>query len=243
MEFNRNEEFEKFKLQEETKKMEENGKIRYEIPCSQQPTAKYELLTKESRLNKAMLSKTNSSSTVVLLDDGKDLARNVCFGYLLSHQPSVLLQSKNDTAVCVLSHAKARISEFMRYLNRALSDRIIGVSVKLIMTDTDSVAYQVRYTVQVRRNKTTGEFLFPSTQAERVFKTRMGSDKFVEDIELILSGTPEMRLIVDRAHYSKDKCYYDGSRKKKVGLYSGEVNIPNMTISFQACGPKNYQYV
>ena len=113
--------------------------------------------------------------------------------------------------MCVLSHAKARISEFMRYLNRALFDRMNGVSVKLIMTDTDSVAYQVRYTVQVRRNKTTGEFLFPSTQAERVFKTRMRSHKFVEDIKLILSSTPEMQLIADRAHYSKDKCYYDGS--------------------------------
>ena len=61
-------------------------------------------------------------------------------------------------------------------------------------------------------------------------------------MELLLSGAPEMSRIIDRAHFIKNKIYFDPSRKKKVGLYTDEVPLPNMIVSFQACGPKNYQF-
>ena len=61
-------------------------------------------------------------------------------------------------------------------------------------------------------------------------------------IELFLSGAPETSRIVDHAHFVKNCGYYDTSRKKKLGLNADEVPLPNMIVSFQACGPKNYQF-
>ena len=51
-----------------------------------------------------------------------------------------------------------------------------------------------------------------------------------------------MSRIIDRAHFMKSAVYFDSIRKKKVGLYNDEVPLPNIIVSFQACGPKNYQF-
>ena len=178
----------------------------------------------------------------VMIFDNEEL-RRVCFGLVTSLRQQVTMRSKNDVAVSVLAHAKSRISEFVRKLNDCIPSRTFGMSIRLTMTDTDSAAYQVRFPVFLQRHKLTKKLLFDSPHTRDTVLANLGADKFKGHLELFLSGAPEMSRIIDRAHFTKDKVYFDPSRKKKVGLYTDEVPLPEMVISFQVCGPKNYQLV
>ena len=235
-----------FAAEEERKKAEceAKGKKYWEVPKSRQPRNKDVMKSKEEVVHQAMSRANNENTYVCLFDDKNGTARNVCFGFVSAPRKKVILTSKNDVAVVVLSHAKARISEFARYLNKALADHFRGVSVKLIMTDTDSCAYQIRYVTFLKRIKTSKKLVFASKEdADAVLNLSLGSNQLKRDIESILCGSVIMRRMVDRAHYEKHQPYFDDSRLKKVGLYTDEVPLPHMVVSFQACGPKNYQYI
>ena len=118
-----------------------------------------------------------------------------------------------------------------------LPTRLSGASIKLMMTDTDSIACSVHVPMLMRRNIDSGKLMFRSNSERDVILSNMGSDKLTAHVELILSG-PEMRRIIDRAHFEENAVYFDISRKKVVGLYSDEVPLPKMIITFQCAGPK-----
>ena len=120
---------------------------------------------------------------------------------------------------------------------------MFGVSIRLTMTDTDSAAYQVRFPVFLTTTHTDQETavqlaLHKGDSAGESWG-RQNSRSTWKCFCRVLQKCPR---IIDRAHFAKDKVYFDPSRKKKVGLYTDEVPLPNMVVSFQACGPKNYQY-
>ena len=219
---------------------ERDNKRYYEIPKSRQPANKNLLKTRDEAISKALYGKQNMNTSVIIFNNNE--LKSVCFGLVTSPRRDVQMRTKNDVAVSVLAHAKSRIAEFVHKLNRCLPNRMGGVSIRLAMTDTDSAAYQVRYPVFLRRVKKTKKLVFPSTKVRKTTLQNLGADKMKEHIELLLSGSPEMSRIVDRAHFIKNKVYFDPSRKKKVGLYTDEIPLPSMIVSFQACGPKNYQF-
>ena len=227
----------------EAKKIEceAKGKRFYEIPRSQQPTSKVDVKSRDDVINNALYGKKNGNTSIVLFDT-EDGIQSVCFGMVLCNREKINMQSKNDVAVSVLAHAKARIGEFFRVLNDCLPTRMMGASVKLMMTDTDSVAMKITYPVLLRRNAVTKELQFSGEEDRIETLSGLGSDKMKEHLETFLCGSPEMRKIVDRAHYDKGKIYYDDSRKKQVGLYTDEVPLPGLIVSFQCGGPKNYQF-
>ena len=212
----------------------------YEISKSQMPKNADKLKSRMEVINAAQYGRQNQDTSIVIFD--QEQLRSVCFGTITSLRKSRQMKSKNDVAVSVLAHAKSRISEFVRKVNDCLPSRLFGVSLRVTMTDTDSVAYQVRCPIFLQRHKLTKELIFSSPEVKQTVLDNLGADKFKEHIELFLSGSPEMSRIVDRAHFTKDKLYYDASRKKQVGLYADEIPLKNMITSFQACGPKNYQY-
>ena len=122
-----------------------------------------------------------------------------------------------------------------------LPTRLSGASMKLMMTDTDSIACSIHVPMLMRRNIDSGKLMLRSNSEKDVILSKMGSDKLKAHVELILSSSPEMRRIIDRAHFEENAVYFDESRKKVVGLYSDEVPLPKMIITFQCAGPKNYQ--
>ena len=134
-----------------------------------------------------------------------------CFGLVTSLIPRITMKSKNDVAFSVLAHAKSRISEFVQKLNDCLPRRLFGASINLTMTDTDSAAYQVRYPVFLQRNRVTLELLFDSEATKEMVMGNLGADKLKEHTELFLSDAPEMSCIVDRAHFTREKIYFDAS--------------------------------
>ena len=219
---------------------EQNNKTYYSIPKSRLPVNKNILKTRDQAINKALYGRQSNNTSVVIFDNEE--LKSVCFGLVTSPRQQVQMKSKNDVAVSVLAHAKSRISQFVRKLNKCLPDRLCGASIRLTMTDTDSVAYQVRFPVFLQRDKKSKELVFKSKKVRDTVLNNLGADKLKEHIELLLSGAPEMSRIIDRAHFVKNKVYFDPSRKKKVGLYADEIPLPSMIISFQACGPKNYQF-
>ena len=120
---------------------------------NRQPTNTNNLKNREETISKALYGRQNRNTSVVIFDNEE--LKSVCFGLVTSMRKSVQMKSKNDVAVSVLAHAKARISEFVRKLNDCLPSRMFGASVRLTMTDTDSVAYQVRFPVFLQRDKET----------------------------------------------------------------------------------------
>ena len=158
-----------------------------------------------------------------------------------STRQQVIMKSKNDVAVVVLAHAKARIGLFFRLMCDCLPTRLSGASIRLMMTDTDSIACSIHVPMLMRRNIDSGKLMFRSNSERDVILSNMDSDKVKAHVELILSGSPEMRRIIDRAHFEEHNVYFNDSRKKVVGLYSDEVPLPKMIITFQCAGPKNYQ--
>ena len=206
-------------------------------------TNKRKLYSQQQAINNAMRDKGRFSSTVVLFNRSKESYNSVCFGMVHTVKPKIQIKSKNDMAASVLAHAKARISKFVRHANMCLSNRFCGAEMSLIMTDTDSAAYQLRFPVVMRRNKTTKKLVFANEQRRDMIMQRvLGADNFKKHVELFLSIAPEMSRIVDRAHFDKKSIYYDNSRKKQVGLYTDETPLPKMITFFQTCAPKNYHY-
>lgn len=233
---------EDIKLREvEAKKAECEAKCKkfYQIPKSQQPTTN--IKSRDDIINSTLRQRRNRNTSVVLFDT-EDGIQSVCFGMVTCNKEKTNMQSKNDVAVSVLAHAKARIGEFFRILNDCLPTRMMGASIKLMMTDTDSVAMQITYPILLRRNARTKEIEFLGEKDRIETLSGLGSDKMKEHLEMFLCGSPEMRKIIDRAHYEKEKIYFDESRKKQVGLYTDEVPLPGLIVSFQCGGPKNYQF-
>ena len=72
------------------------------------------------------------------------------------------MKTKNDVAVRVLAYAKPRIGEFFRRMCACLSSRFCGASIKLMMTDTDSVACSVHVPILLILNRRTGRLAFES---------------------------------------------------------------------------------
>ena len=67
------------------------------------------------------------------------------------------MKSKNDFAV---SHAKARIGNFVKRLNDCLPSRMQDVNIQLTMTDTDSATYQIRFPEFFKKKKHTEKLVF-----------------------------------------------------------------------------------
>ena len=223
---------------------EEKNKRYYEIPKTQRPvTNKNKIYTQQQAISNAMRDKGRHSSTVVLFSRSKESYDSVCFGMAHTVRAKITMKSKNDVAASVLAHAKARISKFIRYASMCLSNRFCGAEMSLIMTDTDSASHQLRFPVVLRRNKKTKKLVFENEQVrEEMMQRMLGADNFKRHVKLFLSAAPEMSRIVDSAHFEKTTSYYDGSRKKQVGLYTDEVPLPKMIMFFQTCGPKNYHF-
>ena len=219
---------------------ESNNKRFYEIPKSRRPVNKNALKTREEAMSKALYGRQNQNTSIVLFD--QECLKSVCFGLVTSPRRRTLMKLKNDVAVSVLAFAKHRIANFTRKLNDCLASRLCSVSIRLVMSDTDSAAYQIRYPLFLKRDKTTKELLFRDETTKQKVLANLGADVFKGHIELFLSGAKEMSRIVDRAHFTKDKIYFDGSRKKQVGLYTDEKPLPAVIVCFQASAPKCYYF-
>lgn len=229
-------------LQRKREECEARGKKFWEIPQSQKPINKKNIKTRDEVVQNALRGKSNKNTTVVLFNTGDEGIQSVCFGMVSSPRTSIVMKSKNDVAIAVLSHAKARIGEFFRLVNDCLPSRMGGLSLKLMMTDTDSVALQATCTVLLRRNLITRQLEFRNEEEKESVMSGLGSDKMKRHIETFFCCSPEMCRIIDAAHYEKDAPYFDESRKKVVGLYTDETPLPGLIVSFQCVGPKNYQF-
>ena len=240
-----------FKVEEELKELmiakkriecEKRGKRFYQIPNSQLPVNKSNIKSREEVMSTALKGKLNKNSSVVLFNTDNGKISSICFGMLSTTRPQTIMRSKNDVAVSVLSHAKARIGEFYRLISDCLPSRFRGLSIHLMMTDTDSLALQASYPLLLKRNKVTKAISFKNEQDKKTTLSALGSDVMKEHLQSFLCCAPEMCNIIDRAHYKKDSIYFDGSRKKQVGLYTDETPLPKLITSFQCVGPKNYQF-
>ena len=237
-----------FQLYSKLKESEENNrrleceaknKKFYTIPDHMKPKGKTDLKTRSESIRSALYGKSNANVDVVLFS--KDSLHSICFGMISSTRQQATMKSKNDVAVVVLAHAKARIGLFFRLMCDCLPTRLSCASIKLMMTDTDSIACSIHVPILMRRNINSGKLMFRSNSERDAILSNMGSEKLKAHVELILSGSPEMRRIIDRAHFEEDAVYFGESRKKVVGLYSDKVPLPKMIITFQCSGPKNYQ--
>ena len=240
-----------YKIEEEVKDLliakkkidlESRGKRLYQIPPSQTPVNRRETKSKEEVIATVLRGKLNKNSNVVLFNSENGGMKSICFGMVSTTRNQIIMRTKNDVAVSVLSHAKARIGEFFKLLTDCLSSRFRGLSLHLMMTDTDSIALQASYPLLLKRNKATKEIVFNNEEDKEKTLSALGSDVMKEHLQTFLCCAPEMCSIIDRAHYKKDSVYYDGSRKKKVGLYTDEAPLPLHITTFQCIGPKNYQF-
>ena len=94
---------------------ERNNKNYYQVPKSRQPLNTNCLKSRDEVINKALYGRQNRNTSIVIFDN--DEMKSVCFGLITSQRQTVQMKSKNDVALSVLAHAKARISEFIRKLN------------------------------------------------------------------------------------------------------------------------------
>ena len=240
--FKLEQELKSIEIHKRKKKLEADGKKLFEIPKSQLPTEKNKLKPREEVLENSLRGKMNGNTTVVLFNGKEEGFESVCFGMVSSPRKKIVMQSKNDIAVVVLAHAKARIGTFFRLMNDCLPTRFNGLSLKLMMTDTDSVAIQASYLMLLRRNPFTKQIAFKNKEDKESTMSVLGSDKMKAHLETFLSCSPEMCRMTDAAHYKPNTVYFDASRKKEVGLYSDEAPLPKLIKSFQCIGPKNYQF-
>ena len=221
----------------------------YAVPACKLPInkAEAESKTRDESIKAWMRSRTNVDCNIVMFDDNSAYSRmkknNVCFGYGIATKSSMTLKTTMGMGMSVLSNAKARITQFARCVHQTLANRLPGLKLELTMTDTDSVTYYLSYLVLMLKDRRTKRLVFPSSQQEDFVLNRcLGVDSFKGQVELLLCASPEMRRMVDRAFFMPEKSYYDPSRKKKVGFYADEVPLDSLILSFQACGPKNYQF-
>ena len=116
----------------------------------------------------------------------------------------------------VLDYAKISISRFERRFRNVLGEA--GFSVDNVYTDTDSVCT-----------------LIYKTQVEEINQLEM-----VEEVERIKHKC--LNDVLDYSNYSEDSEYYDGSRKKQMGLMENEHPPPNLVFDTSAVGVKEYHH-
>ena len=165
-----------FEMEEEKRRYcEANNKKFFSISEHKLLKNKSELLSREETLRRELTYSNGCNTDVILFDsNGKDGYSSVCFGLVSTTRNHIVMKTKNDVAVVVLAYAKARIGQFFRLMCSCISSRLAGASIKLLMTDTDSVANVVRLHILLKRNKLTKKMIFNNEQHKKATLNRLG---------------------------------------------------------------------
>ena len=126
---------------------EQNNKSNYTIPDSKLPNNKNDLKSRNKIIERAKMGSNNNNTNIdiVIFNDG--VLESFCM--VSSTKNNVVVKCKNDVTVSVLAHAKARIGQFFRLICDCLPNRLSGANIKLMITDTDSLACSVTVPVMM----------------------------------------------------------------------------------------------